>query len=196
MDFALTYDLLERLASLLRAEERHVGKELGVEPVHLRALRFLGRANRYSDTPVAVAEYLGLTKGTASQTLIRLQGKGLVTGRPSLKDKRKLHLSLTKAGRAVVSRVNPPRAFKEAFAASSAPSSLDELFLELLTTLQRINGSKSFGICKTCAHFQHRGTGNSYRCGLTEEPLKVRETGLICREHLSLLNEPAGTNDS
>ncbi len=183
MNSTLTYDLLERLASLLRAEERRLGKEHGLEPVHLRALRFLARANRYSDTPVAVSEYLGLTKGTASQTLIRLQEKGMLAASPDPKDGRRVHLRLTRAGRKVVSHVDPPKLFQEALEASSVSSSLQGSFLDLLRTLQHLNGSRPFGVCRSCVHFRSGDGKGSFLCGLTEEPLKARESHLICREH-------------
>lgn len=196
MNSVRAYDILERLASFLRAEERKLGSELGLQPVHLRTLRFLARANRYSNSPVAVAEYLGLTKGTASQTLIRLQEKQLVSTTPDTTDRRKLHLHLTRAGRRVVTRVSPPKVFERAFGlrdASSTAGTLESSLSSLLMTLQRLNGSRPFGICRTCAHFERNDTRSSFRCGLTGEPLKARETSLICREHSPLAETDATT---
>ena len=39
---------------------------------------FIARANRFSRTPAALADYAGSTRGTISQTLIALEQKGLV----------------------------------------------------------------------------------------------------------------------
>lgn len=64
------YALLERIGNLLRAEERAAGLRHGPQPVHLQALRYVQSCNRYSNTPAALTEYLGLTKGTVSQTLL------------------------------------------------------------------------------------------------------------------------------
>ena len=50
----------------------------GLNPAQWESLRFLARANRYSRTPSALAEYLRTTKGTASQTLKSLESKGYV----------------------------------------------------------------------------------------------------------------------
>ena len=58
--------LIERLGRLLQTEEQ----ETGLNPAQWQALRFLGRANRFSRTPATVADYLGSTRGTVSQTLI------------------------------------------------------------------------------------------------------------------------------
>ncbi|MCP4325394.1 MAG: MarR family transcriptional regulator, partial [Alteromonadales bacterium] len=60
------FNIIERLANLLRQEIRLAGKELGLQPVQQEALYYLSICNKYSDTTLAVTEYLGLTKGTVS----------------------------------------------------------------------------------------------------------------------------------
>ena len=60
---------LERLARLMRAREH----EDGLNPAQWEALRFLSRANRFSNAPGALTRYLGATKGTVSQTLMALE---------------------------------------------------------------------------------------------------------------------------
>src|SRR3546814_13923422 len=59
--------LLDRLSRLTR-ELQFVD---GLNPAQWEALRFLATANKYSRSPTALAEYLGATKGTVSQTLLR-----------------------------------------------------------------------------------------------------------------------------
>ena len=71
-------ELVERLGNLLRAEFRRAGADEQLQPVHVHALVYLTRANRYSNTPQAMAEYLGLTKGTMSQSLLLLDRRGLI----------------------------------------------------------------------------------------------------------------------
>ena len=72
-------DLIDRVS---RAVQRlqYTG---GLNPAQWVALRYIAQANRYSRSPSAVAEYLGTTKGTASQTLKAL-GRPLV--QPRLRD--------------------------------------------------------------------------------------------------------------
>ena len=55
----------------------------GLNPAQWDALRYLSRANRFSRTPAALADYAGSTRGTISQTLIALEQKGLRRGRPA-----------------------------------------------------------------------------------------------------------------
>ena len=60
----MLFDLLERLSSLTRVWFRQHPLLADLQPIQLSALLYLARCNRYSNTPLAVTEYLGLTKGT------------------------------------------------------------------------------------------------------------------------------------
>ncbi len=57
----------ERIAELLDRVSR-LARELqfvdGLNPAQWEALRFIARANRYSRSPGAFAEFIGTTKGT------------------------------------------------------------------------------------------------------------------------------------
>lgn len=177
------YALLERLGNLLRTEERAAGLPHGLQPVHLQALRYLQSCNRYSNTPAALTEYLGLTKGTVSQTLLVLEEKGLLRKEADAEDRRVVHLKLTEAGRAVLKEALPPDLFKRALAGlPGGGEALEDALTGLLRALQTANAQKSFGACATCKHFQREGAGR-FRCGLTREPLSREDSLLLCREH-------------
>ena len=94
--------LLERITGLLRNERRQLLASHGLQPVQFEALNYLAHCNRYSDTPMAVTEYLGQTKGTVSQTLKVLENKGLIVKIGDDKDKRVSHLKLTEAGKSLI----------------------------------------------------------------------------------------------
>ena len=49
-------ELVERLGNLMRSELRKAGSDESLQPVHLQAMIYLARANRYSNTPQALAE--------------------------------------------------------------------------------------------------------------------------------------------
>ena len=69
--------LMDRLSRAMQRAQ-YAG---GLNPAQWEALRYIARANRYSRSPSAVAEYLGATKGTVSQTLKALEHKGCTKGR-------------------------------------------------------------------------------------------------------------------
>ena len=184
VDLDRTYELLERLTNLLRAEERRVGQERGLSSVHLHALGYLARANRYSDTVMSLAEYLGITKGTASQSVGVLTERGFLRGRHDAHDARKIHLSPTASGRRVLAACRPPTLLRQAGAdLSASPTQVEAALEALLRSLQRAGGSRTFGVCGTCRHLE-RSAGRT-TCGLTGEPLSPADTQRICREQES-----------
>jgi len=66
------------------------------------ALRFLVRANRFSRTPSALAQFVGISRATASQTVGRLEDKGYIQRRRSDQDKRSVILDVTPRGEKVL----------------------------------------------------------------------------------------------
>lgn len=178
------HSLLERIGTLLRAEARSLEREQGLQAVHLRILAYVDACNRYSDTPSAVTEYLGVTKGTASQSIARLEEKGLIRKSPDPDDGRVVRLAVTKKGSALLDRTVPGQTFMRAARRMSAVDRLrlTGLLRGFLRNLQTAHGSRSFGVCRTCCFHVKEGR-RSYRCGLTNEPLSHEEVDLLCREH-------------
>lgn len=179
------FDLFERLTSLMRIWHREHPLLADLQPVHLSALEYLARCNHYSDTPLAVTDYLGLTKGTVSQSLKALEAKGLIEKRQDLQDKRSVHLVLTLAARELLAAVTPPEFLANAAAEMGQDVvELERLLGELLRTVQRQVDVPGFGLCKTC-RFHQKHDGEPF-CGLTQEPLAHPSIELICREHQHL----------
>lgn len=176
------YDYLERIASLMRAWAREQPLMAELQPIQLSALNYLARCNRYSNTPLAVTDFLGLTKGTVSQSLKALEAKGLICKRPDAQDRRSVHLELTDAGWGLIGALVPPAFLSRAEDALGERSELlVSLLRELLTTIQRQEDVPGFGLCRTCRFHQRLDDGAL--CGLTRERLETREGELICREH-------------
>lgn len=178
------YSHIERIANLLRTETRRAGLEKKLQPVHIEALYYLSQCNVYSNTPAAVTEYLGLTKGTVSQTLNVLEAAGLIEKRPDPKDRRVVKLQITEAGQRVISDLSPPKALSKALETLSESdqaallAQLDVLLRALLTS----NQYKTFGACHTCYYHQVKQDDNRW-CRLTGEHLQLSDIQKICREH-------------
>lgn len=173
--------VLERICSVYRAELRDQASTYGLKLVQLEALIYFSVANRYSDTASALADYLGVTKGTASQTVIALQRHGLVQKKADDDDGRVLHCKVTAAGRDVLKAAHPAAVLTDL-----SDDRLTEALTaatQLLRAFQTSRGLRVFGQCRTCSHF--RREGSMQRCGLTGEPLTKGDSLLICREHTS-----------
>jgi MarR family transcriptional regulator, negative regulator of the multidrug operon emrRAB len=177
------FDFIERMAALLRSEERKKCTSLGLQPVHLQALIYLSKCNKYSDTPVALTNFLGMTRGTVSQTLSLLEKRGYLKKTADTKDRRVVHLALLPEGRAVLELAKPADLFCQAAVLLKENPTLDyeTVYANTLKALQKANKSRSFGLCKTCLYFTT--TTDGFVCGLTKEVLTQSDSEKICQEH-------------
>ena len=83
------------------------GNQHGLRDREWMALRFLGRANRFSRTPSALAGFIGATRATASQIVKTLEGKSFLVRKPSHEDKRSVVLHVTAQGEKCLSQHDP-----------------------------------------------------------------------------------------
>lgn len=154
----------------------------GLNPAQWETLRYLARANRYSRTPTALADYLGTTKGTASQTVRALESKGYIQRVKRTCDKRSVWLELTETGRTVLGR--DPMARLEN-AASALPPDFGEMLADGLSSLLRGLksgcGGREFGVCAQCGHLDSSAEGET-RCGLTGDAIANEDRKRICVE--------------
>jgi len=167
--------LISRLARL-DATQAWEGQ---LNPTQRQVIDYLSRANRFSRGPSQVADYLATTRGTVSQTLKSLSGKGYVTEHRSIKDKRAISFDLTKKGEAIALQQNATAkalANMDTETQHALLSSLDQFLIGVL----RENGGRAFGLCRDCMHFDARNPGG--RCRLLDENLSAHETNQICHE--------------
>lgn len=174
-------ELVDRIARVTR-ELQYVD---GLNPAQWEALRFLARANRYSRTPGALADFLGATKGTASQTLIALENKGYITRSRSFADRRSVYLELTEKGVEVLKR--DPILGIEAAAVSLGPdigATMVRGLSRLLHDIQQRHGIKEFGACADCSLFCVAGhvsyAEDTDHCGNTGDRIQPEERSQIC----------------
>ena len=181
MEKSSVFDLIERMSALIRSEERRRCTELGLQPVHLQVMDYLSRCNRYSDTPAALANYLGMTRGTVSQTILLLEKKGYLKKTADENDKRMVHLSLLAEGNALMNKASPAELYSQASAIFNENINQENVFINALNALQKANKSQSFGLCKTCKYFTETSVG--FVCDLTKEQLSQGDSEKICQEH-------------
>jgi DNA-binding MarR family transcriptional regulator len=173
--------VLERLARLMRSEEHAEG----LNPAQWEGLRYLGRANRFSNSPGALTRYLGATKGTVSQTLIALERKGFIakSGRPG--EKRSVTLRLTTQGESALARDpwNRLAALTDELGGKTKRR-LAKGLQELLDGELQRGGRRRFGTCPACRFFREKGrTGDPegpHLCMLFDAAISQAESKRIC----------------
>lgn len=177
--------LLDRLGRLLRAQ----ADGRGLNRAQWEALRFLARANRFSRTPSALAEFLAATRGTVSQTVIALERKGLLAKSVDDRDGRGVRLDLTEAGWDLIETSDP---FSDLAAALASLPPLHVTVMaqglsRVLDALLHSRGRRAFEVCAACRHFVRERTpgddGGPHHCSLLDTPLSDADSRLICAEH-------------
>lgn len=186
MQDTTTFRLFERITLLLEAEERKGCTARGLKLVHARILDYLANCSSHSDTPMAVAEYLRLTKGTVSQSISVLERKGYLNKTPDSTDKRVVHLSLSVMGRQLLTELKPLNIFAEAeqLLATQQVTTIGEALSAVLLVLQQTHQTKSFGVCGSCSHFVERENYN--QCTVSQIPVSSADVEKICRHHVPI----------
>lgn len=178
-----TAALIERIGRLLATE----AYAQGLQPVQWEMLRYLHRANRFSKTPAAVTAYLGLTKGTVSQTLNSLECKGLIKRQIDRKDRRGRQLVLTAKGRSVL-KLDPLEQTVAVLASldSSTQAALAQGLERLLGKRLSAQDRQPFGQCRDCRFFaRHHPDGGPHYCQLLREKLSEPDAQFICVEQIA-----------
>ena len=140
------------------------------------ALRYLSRANRFSRTASAFADYHGTTRGTASQTVKRLMEQGYITGVPSTRDGRSVRLDLTKKGRGTL--LDDPLVALVRSVDGIPDRTRAEMTRRLEHVLEHLaseRGGCLFGACPSCRYLEVDSS-----CGLFDEALQPEELEQIC----------------
>ena len=184
MPTSSTLDLIERIGQLIRFEQREIGIRDELHPIHIQVMQYLNKCNRYSDTPLALTQYLGSTKGTISQSILVLERKQLLKKIADEKDKRMVHLKLTLKAKKLLKKIDELILSKNLMNQYSkdVQDTVDNTLQSILRDMQLRNNNRTFGQCSSCRFFL-KEKGDKFRCGLTKEPLKLEETFKICLEH-------------
>ncbi len=172
---------IERIGRLTRERET----EAGLPPAQWEALRCLAASNRFSRSPSVVADWLATTRGTASQTLIALERKGLIARASDPRDRRASRLDVTAAGMAVLD--NDPLAGVAATIALLPPLHAVALGQALTRVCEEMLGSSrrpGFHACVNCRDYavasDDAGEG---RCGRFDAPMDADEAARACAAH-------------
>ena len=181
MDSRVIAELVLRLECIASGE----GLVKGLTPTQWSGLRYFARANRFSRTPSAFAAFHGTTRGTASQTIKKLETQGYLTRTRSEADGRSIRLDLTDKARAVL--VNDRFAAVVRAADALPPGVRGDFANALQRMLGQVaseRGKPPFGTCASCKHLEGDGCCREgpapYACGFAPGPLHLEELDELC----------------
>src|SRR6516164_2427927 len=179
-----TAELLLLLGRLVQAD----GYEGELSPAQWMALRFFARANSFSRTPSAFAEFQATTRGTASQAIKALEAGGYLIRQQSEADGRSVTLRLTEKGHEVFAR-DPFEALVRAVGSLNKQdqTAMREALHRVLTTLAASGTRQHFGVCRDCAHLSGERNADSMgtrrsmpECLLFGAPIGPNDAVLLC----------------
>ncbi len=175
--------LVERIGRLLNTEAHTEG----LLPVQWETLRYLNKANKFSRTAATLTAYLGITKGTVSQTLKTLEARRLVKKHVDRRDRRSNQLSTTAKGKKMLE--SDPLAITvsaldqlDKTSQKALSTSLESLLSMRLAAQDR----RPFGQCRNCRFFTpDHAEGSPNYCLLLRETLSASDAGQICFEQIA-----------
>ncbi len=179
------YEIIEEIMGLIRAKEREFCAGQKIQWSHFQILEYLIICNKYSGTASAISEYLGMTRGTVSQSINLMEKHEYVVKAQDLKDKRVHHLNVLEKGKKFI-ELSRHTDFALKFSEVTNKSigmSESELFVNELTALQKTIVSSTFGFCNSCCHFGYQN--KSFYCLLLQENLSSEDSYKICQEHVA-----------
>jgi DNA-binding MarR family transcriptional regulator len=179
-----TAELLLLVGRLVQAD----GYDGELSPAQWMALRFFARANSFSRTPSAFAEFQATTRGTASQAIKALEAGGYLVRQRSQADGRSVTLRLTDKGHEVVAR-DPFEVLVRAVDSLNAQeqTAMRDALHHVLTTIATSGAHQHFGVCQDCAYLGGEMYGDSTSasqsalgCLLFGVPIEPDDAGLLC----------------
>ena len=182
-----TAELLLLLGRLVQAD----GYEGELSPAQWMALRFFARANSFSRTPSAFAEFQATTRGTASQAIKALEAVGYLVRQRSQADGRSVTLRLTDKGHEVVAR-DPFEALVRAVGSLNAQeqAAMRDALHHVLTIVAADGAHRHFGVCQDCAYLSGeayrdstRASRSALECLLFGLPIEPDDAGLLCAHY-------------
>jgi DNA-binding MarR family transcriptional regulator len=179
-----TAELLLQVGRLVQTE----GYDGELSPAQWMALRFFARANSFSRTPSAFAEFQATTRGTASQAIKALEAGGYLVRQRSKADGRSVSLRLTDKGDEAVAR-DPFEVLVRAVGSLDAEeqTAMHDALHHVLTTVAASRAHRRFGVCQDCAYIggetccsSTSATGSAAECLLFGVPIEPADAGLLC----------------
>ena len=188
-----TAELLLLVGRLVQTE----GYDGELSPAQWMALRFFARANSFSRTPSAFAEFQATTRGTASQAIKALVAGRYLVRQRSQADGRSVTLRLTDKGNEVIAR-DPFEVLVRAVGSLDAEeqTTMHDALHHVLTTVAASGVHRHFGVCQNCAYLggntccgSTNATWPAFECLLFGVAVETEDAGLLC-VHFQPTNEP------
>jgi len=175
-----------RLAAVQRAEQWQAGTAGGLSPAQLEILsRVAVRPMRSGE----LAQHLGVSAASASDSIGALEGKGLVQRGPDPDDARAQRVVPTEAGLALLARLDGgSRRMADVLAALPEGDRADlmRVLTGIIRGLQEVGAIPVQRMCLTCRHFRahaHEDAARPHHCDFVDAAFGDAMLRLDCGDH-------------
>jgi len=185
---------ISRIASVLRSGAWQFATAEGLNPTQVDILEAL-RSRREGVRLSWIAQHLGVTAASASDSITSLTAKGLIEKGRDSADGRAVALRLTRSGHDLAAKISNSVGFAHEAIYDLPQSTQEALFESLLALIGKLQQSDRFPeirACVTCKYFamnRHPDSDAPHHCTLVNAPLSVGLLRLDCPEH-----DPAQTS--
>lgn len=181
-------DAIARIAGVLRSGTWQFATSEGLNPTQVDIIAML--ASRKNGVRLSwIAEQLGVSTASASDSVSSLTLKGLVEKTRAQDDGRAIALKLTANGHTMVEKITGATSFANEAISQLTSAAQEQTFTNLLILIGRLQQAEHFPdirACVTCSHFmpnKHDSTLAPHHCALVNAPLRREQLRLDCPEH-------------
>ncbi|NHQ88374.1 winged helix-turn-helix transcriptional regulator [Iodobacter sp. HSC-16F04] len=180
---------ISRIASVLRTGVWQFATAEGLNHAQVEVLEIL-RSRSEGVRLSWIAQQLGVTAASASDSIAALVAKGLIEKGRAVGDGRAVALRLTSAGQALALKIVDATGFALEAVGRLPPPKQEQLFSSLLALIGQLQQTERFPelrACLSCQHFAANVHANSiapHHCRLVDAPLSVALLRLDCPEHI------------
>jgi DNA-binding MarR family transcriptional regulator len=182
-------DGLERIGAALRSEHWSATSAVGLNPTQAHVLAFLAGRDRVGIRVKDIAEQLGVSQPTATDSILALERKKLIRKSSSSEDARSTVVSITAQGRDLLRAIGLSHsATAEALNDLSAgeQAKLLQLLIKLIRSLQQSGAIPVQRMCVTCKHFRpnfYSDAMKPHHCAFVNAAFGDPNLRLDCNDH-------------
>lgn len=185
-------DGLDRISAAMRADQWTVAETVGLNPTQAHVLTFIAGRDEKGLRVRAIADHLGVTQPTATDSIAALIRKGLLTKAADIDDARAVAIRITPAGRDIVRGIgiaitSTERALETLSA--SEQTALLQLVIKTIRALQVAGAISPQRMCVTCRYFRpyaHDDARTPHHCAYVDAAFGAEALRLDCGEHDAL----------
>lgn len=180
---------LQRLSDMLKAMQWEQARLLGITPLQLQILLFVGHHTTAITKVAYIATELQLSRPTISDATATLVAKGLMEIEEDRRDRRSYSLLVTDTGRVLLKQAERYTTNLDLLLQRKSEGEKTQLYQSLYTLISGLSENEKGGMQRTCFNCEYYD-GNKKRqhsCQLLKRELPSSELQIDCMYHSSLL---------